>query len=102
MSQIILDTPTHQIRTADGATIGQGSIRKITTQAFYRRLTVTERNALRTGTTDEIADMRDDLQRSPFLDLDGAIEAQLLSVGVNQTRVDQLLVDGTQAETETG
>ena len=77
-------------------------IRKITTQAFYRRLEVGERNALRNGTTDEIEDMRNDLARSPFLDLDGAIEAQLLSVGTNQTRVDELLVDGTDAETETG
>ncbi len=77
-------------------------IRKITSQAFYRRLTVTERDSLRTGTTDEIKDMRDDLQRSPFLNLDGAIESQLQAIGVAQTRIDELLVNGTQEETRTG
>lgn len=77
-------------------------IRVITTQAFYRRLTVNERNALRTGTTDVIADMREDLLRSTFVNLDGAIEAQLLSVGTQQPRVDALLVNGTEAETQTG
>ena len=77
-------------------------IRKITTQAFYRRLEVNERKALREGTSDEIGDMRDDLQRSPIVNLDGTIEAQLLSVGTSQIRVDELLVDGTQVETTTG
>ena len=79
-----------------------GRIRKITAQAFYRRLTITERGLLRDGTTDEIKDMRDDLQRSPFLNLDGAIEAQLLAVGTSQPRTDELLVDGTEEETRTG
>jgi len=79
-----------------------GRIRKITAQAFYRRLTTTERSLLRLGTSTEISDMRDDLQRSPFLNLDGAIEAQLLAVGTSQTRTDELLVDGTSEETRTG
>ncbi len=75
-------------------------IRIITTQAWYRRLTVTERKALREGATDAIADFRDDLMRSIYVNLDGMIEAQLLAIGsITQTRIDELLVDGIETET---
>ena len=78
-------------------------IRKITTQAFYRRMTPAERNAVRTNMSDPVQDLREDLQRSPVVDLDGAIEAQLQATGgFTQTRIDELLIDGTEAEQETG
>ncbi len=77
-------------------------IRQITTQAFYRRLTPVERKALRTGTSDEVADFRDDLQRSPFVNLDGQIASQLQSVGTQPPRIVELLIDGVEAETQPG
>ncbi len=100
MSKLILDTPTHQIRVPDDAVIGQAPIRVITTQAFFRRMTPAERKVLRTSAIDEVKDLREDLQRSAAVDLDGTIEQQLLDTTlVSQARIDELLVDGVQAET---
>ena len=74
-------------------------IRKITTQAFFRRMTKNERAVLRSSVLDEVADLREDLQRSTTVDLDGTIEQQLLDTTlVTQPRIDQLLVDGTPEE----
>ena len=100
MSKIILNTPTHQIRIPDEATTGPSPIRVITTQSWYRRLTKPERVALRTSVLDEVADLREDLQRSRTVNLDGTLEQQLQDTGViPQARIDELLVDGTEAET---
>ena len=75
------------------------SIRVITTQSFFRRLTFNERKVLRTSALDAVADLREDLQRSNFVDLDGVLEQQLLDVTLlPQTRIDELLVDGTPEE----
>ena len=74
-------------------------IRVITTQAFYRRMTEAERHAVRTNMSDPVQDLREDLQRSPVVDLDGAIEQMLLDTGgFTQVRIDELLIDGTEAE----
>lgn len=83
----------------DGSFTPQATlIRIITTQAFYRRMTQGERTSMRASSPD-VADLREDLERSPSVDLDGTIEAQLLAVGgFDQTRVDELLVNGTEAE----
>lgn len=86
---------------ADGSFTPQPDppIRKITTQAFYRRMTPAERNAIRTNLSDPVQDLRDDLSRSPAVNLDGTIEQQLLDTGgFTQTRIDELLIDGTEAE----
>jgi len=103
MSQLILDTPTHQIRTTDSAVVGTPPIRKITTQAFYRRMTTAERRALRASITDEVKDLLDDLARLPAVDLDGSVEQQLIDTNEFTTRrVDELLVDGTEEERALG
>jgi len=103
MSQIIMQTATHQIRTADGAVVGPGPIRRITTQAFYRRMTIAERRALRASITDEVKDLLDDLARLPAIDLDGSIEQQLIDTNeFTVRRVDELLVDGTAEERALG
>ena len=77
------------------------AIRVISTRAFYRRMTTSERQVLR-GASGDVADLRDDLQRTNSVDLDGDIEQQLLAVGgvFSQVRITALLVDGTEAETE--
>ena len=75
-------------------------IRTITTQAFFRRMTKLERKTLRTSIDDEVADLREDLQRSRIVDLDGVIEQQLVDTGLlDQTRIDELLFDGNEGET---
>lgn len=74
-------------------------IRTITMQAFFRRLTKNERSVLRASTLDEVADLREDLQRSVTVDLDGTIEQQLLDTTLlSQTRISQLLIDGEEHE----
>lgn len=90
---------------ADGSFTPQPDppIRTITTQAFYRRMTPAERNSVRQSNNGDVQDMREDLERSPRVNLDGAIEQQLLSTPFfDQTRTTELLIDGTEAETKTG
>lgn len=94
-----------QVRFPEGVDFSTipGRIRVIITQAFFRRMNSAERNAIRTNTSDPVQDLREDLQRSPIVNLDGAIEQQLLDTGgFSQTRIDELLVDGTAEETSTG
>ena len=94
-----------QVRFPEGAdfSIIVASIRKITTQAFFRRMNPAERNAIRTNSSDPVQDLREDLQRSLIVNLDGVIEQQLIDTGgFTQTRIDELLVDGTEEETTTG
>ena len=74
-------------------------IRKITTKAFFRRLTPAERSVLRNSVLDTVADLREDLQRSFTVELDSILEQQLLDTTLlNQTRIDELLVDGAPEE----
>ena len=88
--------------TEPGTVFPLPAIRTITTQAFYRRMTQGELASMRAGTSD-VTNVREDLERSSAVDLDGTIEAQLQSIpSFNQTRIDELLVDGTPEETETG
>lgn len=74
-------------------------IRVIATKSFYRRMTQAERTALR-GTTDEnINDLRDDLQRSPTIDMDDPeIVTMLQATPLSNARITALLADGTEAE----
>ncbi len=96
----LLDTKTHTIVVPDDAVISHPPIRKITTQAFYRRLTTAERNALRSN-QGNIADLRDDLGRSNTVDLDGIIQEQLADVGLfNPDRIAELLVSGSVVEAD--
>ncbi len=77
-------------------------IRVITVRAFYFRLSVAERQGLRTSVVEEVADLREDLMRLSNVDLDGIIEAQLQATNLlTQIRINELLVDGTGAETIT-
>lgn len=97
--KILLDTPTHKISVPDGVTVGPASIRRITTKAFFRRLTFQERKVLRLSQLDAVADLREDLQRGTFVELDSVLEQQLLDTTlIQQSRVDALLVDGTPEE----
>lgn len=97
--QTILETPTHKIEIPDGAVLGSPIIRTITTKAFFRRLTFQERKVLRTSTLDAVADLREDLQRGDFVDLDGILEQQLIDTNLlSQSRIDELLADGTPEE----
>lgn len=78
-------------------------IRQITTQAFYRRMSKAERNSVRSSNDDDVKDLREDLGRSPVVNLDRAISQQLLSTPIfDQLRTTELLVNGTPEETETG
>jgi hypothetical protein len=96
--KLILDTPTHKIEIPDGATVRQLTIRRITTKAFFRRLKFGERKVLRNSTLDAVVDLREDLQRSLYIDLDDVL-SRLLDTGLlDQSRIDELLVDGTAAE----
>lgn len=97
MSTIILDTPTHQIRTADGATVGPAVIRRITTQAFFRRLSSSERATLRNQTADAIVDIREDLQRGSTVNLD-RVGQRMTNAGLSAARVAAITVDGTSEE----
>ena len=81
------------------ASISLLPIRKITTQAFFRRLSFPERKTLRNSTKDTVIDLREDLQRSPTVDLDGTIERQLLDTALlSPDRIAVLLADGTTEE----
>ncbi len=74
-------------------------IRNITTQAWYRRLDSPERTLLRKSQREAVADFREDIQRSPRLDLDGIIYTQLESLEIfSPERINELLVDGTEDE----
>lgn len=76
-------------------------IRRITTKAFFRRLNFQERKVLRNSTLETVADLREDLQRGSSVDLDDILEQQLLDTGLlDQSRIDELLGDGTPEETE--
>lgn len=97
MSTIIFDTPTHQIRTADGVTIGPAAIRRITTQAFFRRLNSSERAALRNNPAEAIIDIREDLQRSDMVNLD-RVGQRMTNAGLSAARVTAITIDGTSEE----
>lgn len=74
-------------------------IRVIATKAFYRRMTQAERTTLR-GTADEnINDLREDLQRSPTVDLDDPeLLTMLQATPLSGARITELLADGTEDE----
>ena len=74
-------------------------IRVIATKAFYRRMTQVERTTLR-GTADEdINDLRDDLQRSPTVDMDDPeLLTMLQATPLSGARITALLADGTEEE----
>lgn len=74
-------------------------IRVIATKSFYRRMTQVERTTLR-GTADEnINDLRDDLQRSPTVDLDDPeLLTMLQATPLSAPRITELLADGTEEE----
>lgn len=92
----LLDTKTHIIEVPEGAIVNPHiPIRIITTQAFFRRMTSSERAVIRDSLKDSVADLRDDLQRSDLVDLDGILRQQLIDTTVLSTlRIDELLVDG--------
>lgn len=97
--KLILDTPTHKIEIPDGATIGPPKFRRIATKAFFRRLKFAERKVLRDSTADTVVDLREDLQRSTTVDLDGILRQQLLDTTLlSPARIAQLLVDGSSEE----
>lgn len=82
-----------------GRTRAPVTYRVIATKAFYRRMTQVERTTLR-GTADEnINDLRDDLQRSPTVDLDDPeLLTMLQATPLSGARITELLADGTEDE----
>jgi len=83
----------------DNRVVAPSIIRVITTQAFFRRMTKAERTVLRNSILEPVADLREDLQRSFTVELDAFLEQQLLDTGLlNQSRIDELLVNGTVEE----
>ncbi len=99
--KILLDTPTHRIEVPDDAIIHNTLvIRIITTQAFYRRLTPSERTLLRRSQQETVADLREDLQLGRVVYLDEIIRDQLIATDLfSSERIDELLVDGVEDET---
>lgn len=99
---VVNDNGTFTAHRFSSVKIPSKGIRKITTQAFYRRMTQGERTSMRAASP-VVADLREDLARSSLVNLDGSIESQLQSVSVfNQTRIDALLDDGTLEEAHSG
>jgi len=78
----------------DGTPQEAPAIRTITTQRFFRRLTRSERSVLREGASDILKDIKEDLGRSPTVDLDGYIKQQLKDLGLSVSRREELLRDG--------
>lgn len=74
-------------------------IRVITVKAFYRRMTQVERTTLR-GTADEnINDLREDLQRASYVNLDDPeLLTMLQATPLSAPRIAALLANGTKAE----
>ena len=82
-------------------------IRKITKRSFMQRLTQAERIDIRNSVDDIVIDIHEDLKISSNVDLDiPEIEQALLyfvAVGILvETRIVELLVDGTEAEAYRG
>lgn len=74
-------------------------IRVIATKAFYRRMTQAERTTLRGTADDNINDLREDLQRSPTVDLDDPeLLSMLQATPLSGARITELLADGTEDE----
>lgn len=79
------------------------SIRIIRRKAFFRRLSTNERKILRESTDDAVIDVREFLMMENFVNLDDSdLAADLATAGMNQTRIDALLVDGTFEESYRG
>lgn len=74
-------------------------IRIIKRKSFMRRLTTNEFRTLRNSTNEDIIDIREFLMMERYIDLsDPDLATDLITAGMNQERVDELLVDGTESE----
>ena len=78
-------------------------IRLITKRSFMQRLTMAERIGFRNSTDDVVIDIREDLEYASNVDLDLEALYQGLSyisgIGLLEaSRIPELLVDGTKAE----
>lgn len=75
------------------------AIRKISLQAFLRRMTAGQRAAFRNSNSEPVIDIREDLKLRPDVNLDDpGLHAKLVTVGLSATRINILLADGTEDE----
>lgn len=97
----IFETPTHSMSIADGAILGTGTpprIRSISTRAFFRRMTITERSKMR-GTTQTVRDVKEDLDRDVMVNLNDQVRQLLIDSGIfSVERVNDLMIDGEAYE----
>ena len=97
--QTIMESPTHKAETDASGTINAiNHLRRISTQAFFRRLTPQERASLR-GNSNVIRDLKDDLDRGDVVELDDVVRQALEDSGLfTPERLDELMVLGESAE----
>ena len=95
----LLDTPTHLIEVPANAVINpQHYLSVISTQAFFRRLTASERASLR-GQDHAVRDMKEDLDRGNTVELDQVVRDMLVDSGLfTPARIDELMVLGEAHE----
>ncbi len=97
--QTLLDTPTHKIQVPASAVINpKNYLRRISTQAFFRRLTPPERAALR-GNSPAVRDAKEDLDRANVVELDDTVRTLLADSGLfTSARIAELMIKGEAAE----
>jgi hypothetical protein len=93
--QTIMESPSHKIEVPAGAVINpKNHLLRINTQAFFRRLTPTERVALR-GNSAAVRDAKEDLDRGNMVELDDVVRALLTDTGLfTPARIDELMIKG--------
>jgi len=97
--QTLMETPTHKIEVPANAIINpKNFLPKISTQAFFRRLTPQERQSLR-GNGAAIRDLKEDLDRGDLVELDDTVRQSLTDSGLfTPERVDELMILGESTE----
>ncbi len=97
--QTVFESPTHKIEVhASGIINPKNHLQAISTQAFFRRLTPQERQALR-GNSQAVRDAKEDLDRGDVVELDEVVRTLLTDSGLfTPERVDELLLLGEAHE----
>ncbi len=95
----IMETPTHKVEIAADSIINpKNFLAKISTQAFFRRLSAPERAQLR-GSTNVVRDLKEDLDRGNVVELDEVTRLGLIESGLfSAERVGELMVLGEAHE----
>jgi hypothetical protein len=90
-----METPTHKIEVPAEAIINpKNHLLKISSQAFFRRLTSQERAALR-GSATQVRDLKEDLDRANLIELDDVLRTLLTDSGLfTPERIEELMIKG--------